>query len=95
MGSELFKWAQIIINDSVSLTFNMLFNIFVLILLTLCYQTYCHKDGTSSTLAPHLEMYVRANFLHSPVMGEAEWCDNTPPIAYSYVQDKYWEVGFN
>ncbi|XP_063605922.1 GPI mannosyltransferase 2-like [Penaeus indicus] len=60
---------------------------------TWCYFTYCHKDGTSSTLAPHLEMYVRANFLHSPVMGEAEWCDNTPPIAYSYVQDKYWEVG--
>lgn len=73
-----------------------IYNIFVMIiLLTLCFQTYCGEEGTSPTLAPHLEMYVRANFLHSPVMGEAEWCYNTPPIAYSHVQDKYWEVGIS
>ncbi|XP_066960453.1 GPI mannosyltransferase 2 isoform X1 [Macrobrachium rosenbergii] len=58
-----------------------------------CYLTYCGEEGSSPSLAPHLEMFVRSNFLHSPDLGEAEWCYNYPPLAYSHVQDKYWEVG--
>lgn len=37
-------------------------------------------------------MFVRSNFLHSPDLGEAEWCYSFPPLAYSHVQDKYWDV---
>ncbi|KAK8726465.1 hypothetical protein OTU49_010265 [Cherax quadricarinatus] len=59
-----------------------------------CYNMYCGEEGSSPSLAPHLEMFVRSNFLHSPDLGEAEWCYNFPPLAYSHVQDKYWEVGF-
>nr|XP_053653023.1 GPI mannosyltransferase 2-like isoform X2 [Cherax quadricarinatus] len=57
-----------------------------------CYNMYCGEEGSSPSLAPHLEMFVRSNFLHSPDLGEAEWCYNFPPLAYSHVQDKYWEV---
>ncbi|XP_071547062.1 GPI mannosyltransferase 2 isoform X2 [Panulirus ornatus] len=59
-----------------------------------CYIMYCGEEGSSPSLAPHLEMFVRSNFLHSPDLGEAEWCYSFPPLAYSHVQDKYWEVGF-
>ncbi|KAK4286886.1 hypothetical protein Pmani_040027 [Petrolisthes manimaculis] len=59
-----------------------------------CYLRYCQEEGTIPALAPHLEMFVRSNFLHSPDLGEAEWCYSFPPIAYSHIQDKYWEVGF-
>lgn len=59
-----------------------------------CYMTYCKEEGKAPMLPPHLEMFVRANFLHSPDLGEAEWCFNFPPLAYSHVQDKYWDVGF-
>ena len=55
-------------------------------------QTYCKEEGGMPSLPPHLEMFVRANFLHSPDLGEAEWCFSFPPLAYSHVQDKYWDV---
>ncbi|KAK7086657.1 hypothetical protein SK128_022209 [Halocaridina rubra] len=58
-----------------------------------CYVSYCREEGVSPSLPPHLELYVRSNFLHSPDLGEAEWCYSFPPLAYSHVQDKYWEVG--
>ncbi|KAG0726387.1 GPI mannosyltransferase 2 [Chionoecetes opilio] len=59
-----------------------------------CYVTYCKEEGSAPTLPAHLEMFVRSNFLHSPDLGEAEWCYSFPPLAYSHVQDKYWDVGF-
>lgn len=55
-------------------------------------QTYCKEEGGVPALPTHLEMFVRANFLHSPDLGEAEWCFSFPPVAYSHVQDKYWDV---
>lgn len=48
-----------------------------------------------SQLPAHLEMFVRSNFLHSPDLGEAEWCFSYPPLAYSHVQDKYWDVSID
>ncbi|MCL4125787.1 UNVERIFIED_CONTAM: hypothetical protein GTU68_000524, partial [Idotea baltica] len=58
-----------------------------------CYSIYCREEGTNISLSPHLELYIRANFLHSPDLGEAEWCYNFPPLAYQHIQEKYWEVG--
>ncbi|KAB7494098.1 GPI mannosyltransferase 2 [Armadillidium nasatum] len=56
-------------------------------------MVYCNEEGTNLSLPPHLELYLRANFLHSPDLGEADWCYNFPPVAYSHIQEKYWEVG--
>ncbi|XP_076067037.1 phosphatidylinositol glycan anchor biosynthesis class V isoform X4 [Oratosquilla oratoria] len=58
------------------------------------YYTYCNEDiNFMQEMPPHIEMFVRSNFLHSPDIGSADWCYNVPPLAYSFVQNKYWEVG--
>ncbi|KAA0191006.1 hypothetical protein HAZT_HAZT007102 [Hyalella azteca] len=56
-----------------------------------CYKTYC-GDEAALSLPPHLESFVRTNFLHSPDLGEAEWCYAALPLAYTHLQDKYWDV---
>ena len=43
----------------------------------------------------HIELYLRSNFLHSPDLGETDWCYNFPPLAYVHVQDKFWQVSDN
>lgn len=62
------------------------------------YALFCIPQDTENSdqfsVPPQVADYGRENGLVFPGNGSAAWCRAQIPIAYSYVQAAYWNVGF-
>lgn len=58
------------------------------------YSKFCIPQTNVTDLPPYVVHYAIENNLVIPGNVRMPWCDNLIPMAYSYVQDKYWNVGF-
>ncbi|XP_026461602.1 GPI mannosyltransferase 2-like [Ctenocephalides felis] len=56
------------------------------------YRQFCTR--TTLVLPEFLVQYAESNKFVMPGYGMPPWCDEEYPIAYSYVQSHYWNVGF-
>ncbi|OXU19153.1 hypothetical protein TSAR_001554 [Trichomalopsis sarcophagae] len=58
------------------------------------YVRFCKLETNDTMLPYHVQQYAVDNNLL--ILGKTEfpWCNSKIPIAYSYIQDKYWNVGF-
>lgn len=58
------------------------------------YIKFCTSTPEKSLLPVHILQYATENNLVLPGMTSSIWCNATIPLAYSYVQKTYWNVGF-
>lgn len=58
------------------------------------YIKFCTSTFDKSLLPVHVLQYATENNLVLPGMTGSIWCNATIPLAYSYVQKTYWNVGF-
>lgn len=58
------------------------------------YIAYCIPNRNQTSVPLHVVSYGIKNNLILPSNGSIEWCQAKIPIAYSYIQKKYWNVGF-
>ncbi|XP_072767046.1 GPI mannosyltransferase 2 [Anoplolepis gracilipes] len=58
------------------------------------YIKFCTPTHNKSLLPVHILQYATENNLILPGMTGSIWCNATIPLAYSYVQQTYWNVGF-
>lgn len=59
------------------------------------FALFCKTDATNATTFPyHVQRYALEKNLLLAGRHEFTWCKNKIPMAYSYVQSKYWNVGF-
>ncbi|XP_050459036.1 GPI mannosyltransferase 2 [Cataglyphis hispanica] len=58
------------------------------------YIKFCTSTPDKSLLPIHILQYATENNLVLPGMTSSIWCNATIPLAYSYVQKTYWNVGF-
>ncbi|XP_020296329.1 GPI mannosyltransferase 2 [Pseudomyrmex gracilis] len=60
------------------------------------YAKFCTSlfDHNKSSPPVHVARYAAKNNLVQPGMTESAWCNARVPLAYSYVQKTYWNVGF-
>ncbi|XP_034243618.1 GPI mannosyltransferase 2 [Thrips palmi] len=67
------------------------------------YQVYCYVlfcTVQKLNIPQHLVEYAKNNSLVLPALDQdvqrdpLHWCNSKMPLAYSYVQDHYWNVGF-
>ncbi|XP_043255878.1 GPI mannosyltransferase 2 [Colletes gigas] len=58
------------------------------------YITFCIPRSNQIFIPKHINSHSRINNLVLPGSNNIEWCHAKIPIAYSYIQTKYWNVGF-
>ncbi|XP_029161454.1 GPI mannosyltransferase 2 [Nylanderia fulva] len=58
------------------------------------YIKFCTSSFDKSLLPIHILQYATENNLILPGTTASIWCNATIPLAYSYVQKTYWNVGF-
>lgn len=60
------------------------------------YAKFCKSDYHSDPLdVPyHVQQFGLENNLLMPKVNNFSWCNSKLPIAYSHIQNKYWNVGF-
>ncbi|XP_043483502.1 GPI mannosyltransferase 2 isoform X2 [Leptopilina heterotoma] len=58
------------------------------------YSKFCIPRANTTDLPPYIVHYAIENDLVLPGNFRSPWCDSAIPLAYSYVQEKYWNVGF-
>lgn len=58
------------------------------------YTKFCISTPDKSLLPVHVLQYATKNNLILPGMTSSIWCNATVPLAYSYIQKTYWNVGF-
>lgn len=63
------------------------------------YQTYVYFLFCSNLSIQHPRIYQEYGMLNNYVLSgsatkSSEWCNYSIPISYSYIQSKYWNVGF-
>lgn len=58
------------------------------------YTKFCTTTSDMSLLPTHVVQYALENDLVLPGMANSAWCNASVPLAYSYVQKTYWNVGF-
>lgn len=58
------------------------------------YVLFCTEYSREVSLPAHLERYARENNLTIAGDGGVDWCASSLPLAYSTIQQKYWNVGF-
>ena len=77
------QFMTVIILSSVPLAFFHVYN----------YTKFCTQTNVTD-LPPHVMHYAIDNNLVLPGNSRMPWCDSPIPVSYSYIQDKYWNVGF-
>ncbi|XP_034943072.1 GPI mannosyltransferase 2 [Chelonus insularis] len=58
------------------------------------YILFCTERINSTAVPSHVVNYGLINNLVMPGNNKLPWCEQTVPVAYSFVQEKYWNVGF-
>lgn len=59
------------------------------------YMKFCTSTFYDNSLLPvHILQYAKENNLILPGRTDSIWCNASVPLAYSYVQKTYWNVGF-
>lgn len=58
------------------------------------YAKFCISASDKSLLPTHILQYAVENNLLLPGAKYSDWCNASIPLAYSYVQTTYWNVGF-
>lgn len=58
------------------------------------YMKFCTFTSDTSLLPTHILQYAIENNLVLPSAENSAWCNASVPLAYSYVQKTYWNVGF-
>ena len=58
------------------------------------YMLFCNNTASYRDLPRHLFEYGRERHYKMAYMGKSEWCFETVPLSYSYVQANHWDVGF-
>lgn len=58
------------------------------------YVKFCASTYDKSLLPVHVLLYAVENDLLLPGTKDAIWCNASIPLAYSYIQETYWNVGF-
>ncbi|XP_051162393.1 GPI mannosyltransferase 2 [Leptopilina boulardi] len=58
------------------------------------YSKFCIPQANVTDLPPYIVHYSIENNLVLPGSIQLPWCDLAIPIAYSSVQERYWNVGF-
>lgn len=58
------------------------------------YIKFCTSMSDTSLLPVHVVQYAMENNLVLPGAENSAWCNASVPLAYSYVQRTYWNVGF-
>lgn len=61
------------------------------------YWTFCNPDASSEHAVPRLllQLAVDKGYRLAAANGvKPSWCSQGLPVAYSYIQDVYWNVGF-
>ncbi|XP_011704664.1 PREDICTED: GPI mannosyltransferase 2 [Wasmannia auropunctata] len=58
------------------------------------YMKFCTSTFDKSLLPVHILQYAMENNLILPGKTDSIWCNASVPLAYSYVQNTYWNVGF-
>ncbi|XP_058809595.1 GPI mannosyltransferase 2-like [Phymastichus coffea] len=83
--------------------FISLFQIIFIIILSLLpfgysqvynYIKFCKPESNESWIPYHVKNYAIDNNLLLPGQHDFAWCNSKLPIAYSHIQNKYWNVGF-
>lgn len=65
------------------------------LLQTYNYIIFCTERANTTVIPAHVINYGTENNLIMPGSSiKSSWCTDTIPIAYSYIQQKYWNVGF-
>ncbi|XP_054004326.1 GPI mannosyltransferase 2 [Hylaeus anthracinus] len=57
------------------------------------YIIFCIPHSNQTFIPQHIEAHSRINNLVLPGSDNVEWCHAKIPIAYSYIQKKYWNIG--
>ncbi|XP_011311236.1 GPI mannosyltransferase 2 [Fopius arisanus] len=65
-----------------------------LLLQTYYYVLFCAESANSTFILPHVKKFGDDNGLVMPGGEIPSWCYDKIPSAYSYIQKKYWNVGF-
>lgn len=58
------------------------------------HSMFCNIEFNTTVFPVHVQKFAVENNLLLPGKSELPWCNHSIPIAYSYVQKKYWNVGF-
>lgn len=58
------------------------------------YMKFCTSTFDNSLMPVHILQYAIENNLILPGRMNSIWCNTSLPLAYSYVQRTYWNVGF-
>jgi len=58
------------------------------------YMKFCTSTFDKSLLPVHVLQYATENNLVLPGRTDSIWCNTSVPLAYSHVQNTYWNVGF-
>lgn len=65
------------------------------LLQTYNYILFCTDRGNTTLIPAHVINYgVENNLILPGSSTKSSWCSDTIPFAYSYIQEKYWNVGF-
>nr|XP_033320849.1 GPI mannosyltransferase 2 [Megalopta genalis]XP_033320850.1 GPI mannosyltransferase 2 [Megalopta genalis]XP_033320851.1 GPI mannosyltransferase 2 [Megalopta genalis]XP_033320852.1 GPI mannosyltransferase 2 [Megalopta genalis]XP_033320853.1 GPI mannosyltransferase 2 [Megalopta genalis] len=58
------------------------------------YIIFCVSQSNEMLIPQHILNHGTINNFELPGSSNVEWCDTMLPVAYSYVQKKYWNIGF-
>ncbi|KAI4482123.1 hypothetical protein M0802_013821 [Mischocyttarus mexicanus] len=100
---SIIKFCNLVLKKRFILIINM-FQLLIIVILSFVpfivlqiynYATFCKNELNMSILPIHIVEYARKNNLVLQYNATTSaWCHAQIPIAYSYVQEKYWNIGF-
>ena len=98
LGFVIYQYIKMRFKAKTLLMFSLVFSmgVFLTIIPFVIYQMYCYVKFCH----PHREnlpLFIRQYGVSNDYVfpgNRSTWCNDSYPIAYSYVQNRYWNVGF-